>query len=180
MGFFGPKGGGGSGIKPIQSGTYAFGSNGTANITITAVDQARTRVYISVSGGASDKAGDQRIRARLTSPTNLELYRALSGSFTATEVTWWVWELESGCDVQTAIVSISGAATADITINAVDLSRAEIFVTNATNGGDAGVYWRETEGRAHFAAADTVRVTRQNSGSLYDVYAAVFVVEYAA
>ncbi|MFN8024162.1 MAG: DUF2341 domain-containing protein [Acidimicrobiales bacterium] len=109
-------------LRGVQRGTATSTSNGVSTIAIAAVDPARSFVLFSASS-ASGQPDESSVSVRLASSTSLQLVRASDGAPPGTvQVEWSVVEYACGVSVQRGVVPVSGAASVDVAVTAVDPS----------------------------------------------------------
>lgn len=148
-GFNSAAAGGGVAIKSLQRGASGFGNNGALvnDIVISAVDLTKAIVVSKGNtwSGIGDKnLQDNAVTMKLTSPTNLRITRQQNdASFT---VSYEIVEFE-GAIIQTgdeAISGTSGSLVRNVTIDAVDLEKTQVFFTFNTSTTDHWFWARIT------------------------------------
>ncbi|MCI0532574.1 MAG: hypothetical protein L0Y74_11635, partial [candidate division Zixibacteria bacterium] len=128
-----------SGVS-VKRGTAAF-ATGTSilNVTIPTVDTTKSFVLVSSAPNLGSANNDERwtIRARLTSPTNLELSRNETG--TVVDAYWQVIQIDSAV-VRRGLTTIgAGAASATATIASVDLTKSFLVLSARAASAVAGI-----------------------------------------
>ena len=130
---------GGAKLKSIQQGTTTLTNTSAVNITISSVDLTKAVSMCSTKGPTlkfNDGSGrigvyagmaPIAVTAKLTSPTNLQLQKALH--YKDTVVNWIVIEFESGVSVQRGdiTVNLNSGNTVTATISSVDTSKSIIL-----------------------------------------------------
>lgn len=120
----GLNGGGGSNIKSIQRGTYAYVGT-SKDITINSVDINKSIVLLSFQGDGANQASYSLVLGKLTSSTILNLSSISSGG--TFNVTWQVIEFDNIKSLQKGEVIQTNGVAAQVTISAVDVSKSIIF-----------------------------------------------------
>jgi outer membrane protein assembly factor BamB len=172
----------------VQSGDLTMAANAlSATATVTAVDTTKTFLLASWTSD-SDGVGENFIRGRITSPTQLTFDRGVTGATIG--LSWFLVTLNDGSTVQSGNASFAaGTLTVPVTLpTAVTASRAVAFLSGNQRGGstpdpgtspndNAGVAWF----RADLTGATTLQLTRATDGAGAGVsaQAAWFVVDFA-
>lgn len=141
----------------VQRGTYT-GVNSAGSVAIAAVDPAKS--FVMVSGSVTDSSvhygNDDYYRARLVSPTELEIRH---NAVAATTADWQVIQYEDA-SVQRGSGSLAGGTmTANVGITAVDLSRAIVLLSWRTTINGTGANFL----KARFTAADQITIDRASN-----------------
>lgn len=115
------------------------GSTTLTNVPINPpVDLTRSFPMITTATGGSAIGANDLFTAHLSSNSNLELETVFTS---AVDVSWQVVELEPGSVVQTGLSDLPpGAASANATIQGVDLARSFLFFSFRAQAADAGTY----------------------------------------
>lgn len=156
-----------SGGVRVQRDT-ALVANTTSNVTIAAVDLAKSFVLTSCQMSAGDTGYNDNdyLRARLTSSTNLEFgINVLQGPGFEKPCDWQVVE-HAGVSVQRGIGSLASTANTSgpITISAVDLTKSFVHVTwkpTSTAGTQTGADFL----RARLTGPTTIEIDRGATGT---------------
>lgn len=153
----------------VQRGLASFGSGtSTVNVSLSAVDTAKSFVLVSERINLSDDSKDEQwtTRARLTSSTNLELSRNATG--TALSVAWQVIQMQ-GASVQRGLTTIgSGSASATASISSVNTATSFLVMSrraDASAGGDESVF----QVRGELTNSTTLTFTRLNATTTWSV-----------
>ena len=152
-----------------------IGDDYALDIPITSVNTAKA--FPLLYGQGYDNYDEELSRLELTSDVNLRL--------TATDVVppgggdqefaWQVVELLDDSVVQTVTGKLSGVSSADVTIDAVDLSKAVVFVSYSVDENNSVP--ARALARAYFLNNTTVRVL--HNSSLADLTYTLHVVDFA-
>lgn len=126
--------GGGSSVKSIQRGTYAFLGT-TKDITINSVDINKSIVKITFTGDAGNPANYSLVLGKLTSSTILNLSSVIaSGTF---NVSWEVIEFDNIKSLQKGEVIQTDTVATQPTISPVNVGKSFIVSSfkssNSTN-----------------------------------------------
>jgi hypothetical protein len=148
-----------SGVS-VQRGSQTMTTD-TVNVTLTSVDLSKTYALISYQHTGTTYGVADFYRARLTSPTNLELSKQAGGS-TGAVVDWQVVELTAGGTVQRGDLSfLSSDASKTAAISAVDSTKA--FLLAYWNVGSAGIAPNFIRGR--ITSATQLTFDRADTGT---------------
>lgn len=125
-------------VQKGSSTAFSAGTVTSTNVTISAVNTARTFVLVNetiAAGIGADDLGSGYIRGRLTSTTNLALDRG-GTNYLLPEVFWQVIELRDGSSVQSGNTTLaSSTLSTNVTITAVTLARSTAFSAGQFGGG---------------------------------------------
>lgn len=144
--------GGGMKIKSIQSGSTTCSRSGTEYSTsINRVDLTKSIIFHNGHVYSTNAAYSQASYARLDTATSVTCRADNSGNDPEMKVYWTVVEFEDGISVQRGLVSEAaspvGAYYADVSITAVDLTKAAVVgagwcPTGSWAATDCGMYLR--------------------------------------
>jgi hypothetical protein len=153
----------------VQRGSSSFSNSTSAvtnNVTITSVDRNKAVPIISMRAGYVHYSAQDYVKAKLTSSTNLELYRAATAigyvTYTVT-VEWQVIEFDDAI-VSTGDVAISTAETSDTgTIDCPDTSKCWLLYSyDSTDGTSADIAQRAIRG--YISSSTTATFDRATTG----------------
>ena len=156
----------------VQRGTVTPGGS-TTNVAIAAVDLTKSFPLVSMRASGVIYEGEDWVRARLTSNTNLEL--ATDGTF-GNVIDWQVIEYNDA-DVQSGSVSFgTGTSSQSATIAAVDPAKSWlIYNYRSTDGTTTNIGQKLVRGRV--TNATTLTFDRSATGQTIDLE--YFVVEFS-
>ncbi len=142
----------------------------SVNIPITAVNLAKSMVVVSWRTNANG-TGNNFIKARLTSPTQITIDRAVSGSVIG--YAWQVVEFTDGSSVEAGELSYSTSQSSQTaTLPSINTSRAVALLSSAAGrwGGTHSFISTDETGPGMFTTditnSTTLTVTRSNTGSV--------------
>ena len=169
----------------VERGTGTLGPAATTSgsITISSVDLAKSFVLVTWQTYNSGTGGNF-LRARLTSPTTIEIDRETVGGGNTVDYAWEVVEFTDATTVQSANASFSTLETSKTaTLTSIDTSLAVAFL-GADQRVASHAYTADDEVGPGFTTtaitdATTLTLERQMTGSV-GAEAAWFVVEFAS
>ena len=153
-----------SNIKSIQSGTANItGVSANLDIAITAVDTAKCLIILNghIASGSLNYIHSKGT-AELTTTTNLRLRRSVSDS-TSTFFSWVIIELKNNTQTGEATGFSAGVNSIDVTITAVDLSKAVLFFGERGNAVTTNFEYYVVSG--YFLNTTTIRFQRNSTTS---------------
>ena len=151
-------------IKSIQSGTANItGVSANLDIAITAVDTAKCLIILNghIASGSLNYIHSKGT-AELTTTTNLRLRRIVSAS-TSTFFSWVIIELKNNTQTGEATGFSAGVNSIDVTITAVDLSKAVLFFGERGNAVTTNFEYYVVSG--YFLNTTTIRFQRNSTTS---------------
>lgn len=166
------QGGGGSFVKSVQSGSYRLSST-NHSIAINAVDLDNSIVIIqnTLTNSTSSDADENRIRAKLSNSTTINLYR-LGSSYTV-DLFYHVLEFEPSAIKSLQKIESTSSTSGSWNVNEVDLSKTVVFGSHASTNAYDEIYYHV--GGYKMYNSTTVQFQSQASATKYHY---IYIVEF--
>lgn len=134
---------GGAAVKCIQHGVTALAATDPMNVALSPIDLNKAAVFMSFKGSNITNGIALFPIVKLTSPTNLYLYRG--STLNSVTISWSVVEFEDVKSVQRGDYALSSSGS--IIIDAVDISKSLVIVSHEITANNTNMGYCMISGR---------------------------------